>query len=390
MTGEVFAPDTLGGAGRWLHEVARYLVMRGNRITLVIRRARPELPAQEIIDDIRVFRYGNIGKKSLFDGISCFLQGRNLIGRILKKETFDICHICQPFSGLIAVFSALAGKPKVYSYFSPWHHEFLVDHVLGESPGINPRYWIRYLMERFIVRRCRKLIVLSDYSLGQVGQYHDLKNRCIKIPGGIDIKRFSPPNSKEQVRNEVNIPPCPLFLFTARNLRQRMGLFQLIEAISLLKSKIAGIKCAIAGRGPLKNDLESKISEYALESSVKLLGEVSEKELPLYYQAADLFLLPTQKLEGFGLVTLEALACGTPVVATPISANREVVGGLDKKFLAAGTESKDLADTIYNIYQELVEGKIDFKACRKYAEKFSWQHVSEQVENCYRNVINNS
>lgn len=386
MAAEIFAPDLIGGSGRWLHEVAKCLIDRGNKITLVLRRSRPDLPAQETIDGIRVFRYGKSRKKSWTNGLLYFFQGRELIKSLWKQEYFDICHIQQPFSGLITLQGSPSNKLMIYTYHSPWHQEYLVDQAKGNSPGINPGYWIRLAIERSVVSHCQKIILLSNYSLGLVDRYHNLKERCIQIPGGIDIIRFSPAISKNQVKQELGLPASSFLLFTVRNLRQRMGLFQLLEAITLLKKSIPGIFLIIAGKGPLQHDLEDKISDSQLQPNVSLVGQVAEEKLPLYYQAADIFVLPTQQLEGFGLVTMESLASGTPVVATPVSANLEVVGGLDKKFLSDGIEGKDIAQAVSKIYKELMDGHIDFKACRKYAEKFSWENIAEQVENCYKDL----
>lgn len=388
MAAEVFAPDHLGGAGRWCHEVAKNLVKRGNSVTLIIRRSKPELPEQEIIDGLQVFRYGNAQNKSWIDGILHFFEGLNLVKNLWERELFDLCHIQQPLSGLITVFGSPRSTPFVYTYHSPWPQEYLIDKSDGTSPGINPNYWIRFIIERFAVRYCQKIIVLSHYSLGLLEYFHHLKKLCITIPGGIDLRRFSPAASKKQVRKELGIPTEPFLLFTVRNVRQRMGLIQLIDAIALLKNEIPEILLIIAGKGPLKKDIETKIVECQLQPYVKLAGEVSEEELPLYYQAADLFVLPTQQLEGFGLVTMESLACGTPVVATPVGANVEVVGGLDKRLITIGTQPAELAHGILSFYQENLTTTFTPTICCEYAQQFSWERVAEQVEQCYREVLN--
>jgi len=79
----------------------------------------------------------------------------------------------------------------------------------------------------------------------------------------------------------------------------------------------------IGGKGPLRGELEERIADYGLSNKVRLLGFIPDHELVSYYQAADLFVVPSQALEGFGLITVEALASGLPVMATPVGGNKE-------------------------------------------------------------------
>ena len=236
------------------------------------------------------------------------------------------------------------------------------------------------------VNHCQKFIVLSDYSMDQVDQYHHLKERCIKIPGGIDIDHFSPAVSKNQAKEMLGLTEYPFLLFTVRSLRHRTGLFELLDTIMILKPYIPGIHLVIAGVGPLKQDIENKIVTGNLQSSVSLIGRVPDEKLPLYYKAADLFVLPTQKLEGFGLITVESLACGTPVVATPVGANVELLRALDERLLTPGSGASDMADTILKFYRE-PNKLIDSKACSEFAQQFSWEHIADKVENCYKELV---
>ena len=86
---------------------------------------------------------------------------------------------------------------------------------------------------------------------------------------------------------------------------------------------------AVAGGGPLRGELERQIEEFGLVRHVRLLGRVSDADLPLLYRAADLSVVPSTALEGFGLICVESLASGTPAMVTPVGGLPEVVGGLD-------------------------------------------------------------
>jgi glycosyltransferase involved in cell wall biosynthesis len=111
-----------------------------------------------------------------------------------------------------------------------------------------------------------------------------------------------------------------------------MGLEILLRAFRLLAREVPDLHLAIGGSGPLEGMLRALRGSLGLSDRVRFLGYVPEAALPGLYAAADLFVLPTEQLEGFGLVTVEALACGTPVVGTPVGATRRASLGIDPRW----------------------------------------------------------
>jgi glycosyltransferase involved in cell wall biosynthesis len=135
-------------------------------------------------------------------------------------------------------------------------------------------------------------------------------------------------------------------LFTVRNLVPRMGLENLLEAMTMLGEEQRNLLLLIGGEGQLRPRLEELIRSRGLQDSVQLLGFVPEDQLAKYYQASDMVVLPTLQLEGFGLVTVEALACGTPVMGTPVGAIPEVLSTVDPLLVTEGTDGLSLAKTL--------------------------------------------
>jgi glycosyltransferase involved in cell wall biosynthesis len=118
--------------------------------------------------------------------------------------------------------------------------------------------------------------------------------------------------------------------------------------------------------------------------------------LPEYYQAADIFVLPTVELEGFGLVTLEALASGTPVLGTPVGGTQEILSRFDDRFLFQDTRHESISRLISETCQEYrnqpVKWQLDSRQCRLFAEKYySWEtNVAATERLLLESIVNKS
>ena len=159
-----------------------------------------------------------------------------------------------------------------------------------------------------------------------------------------------------------------------------MGLPQLITALSAVIIENPEARLLMAGTGPLRKELEELIERQNLQDKVELLGFVEEERLPLYYAAADLFVLPTQQLEGFGIATIEALSTGTPALGTPIGATVEILGKLDKDLLFENPSSEAMAQKI-NQYLKKENLEPLRTRCREFVvENYAFEKIARQLE----------
>jgi SAM-dependent methyltransferase len=233
---------------------------------------------------------------------------------------------------------------------------------------------ILWLIERSCLRRATRIHVLSDFSASQLWQLYRIDSgRIVKIQGGADLGRFQPPADRMAVRQGLGLPTGVPVLLTVRNLQRRMGLDTLIEAMSLLRREHPEVVLLIGGTGPLRAELEAQVSSLGVRDQVRFLGYIPEADLPRYYQAADCFVLPTQELEGFGLITAEALASGTPVLGTPVGATPEVLGSLNPRLLFRGTKPEVMAEDLDRFLEadrhDPVSAAALRRACRTHAER---------------------
>jgi glycosyltransferase involved in cell wall biosynthesis len=281
----------------------------------------------------------------------------------------------------------------VYNYLSPWSEEYRTRALQGRLPLADPAtvrplpaesalIALRKRLERGVLQRSRRAILMTESMADICCDLHGLsREKIVVIPGGVDTDRFRPLPDRRSVRRALGLQENETLIFTVRNLVPRMGLGNLIEAMqSVLRSLPRGV-CIIGGDGPLKAALCDRAEELRLGDRVRFAGFIPEADLPGYYGAADLFVLPTAALEGFGLVTVEALACGTPVVGTPVGGTPEILRGLDPALILQGAEPNAIAAGILTALDRVV-GHEEWRArCRDYAvANYSWQVVVDRVE----------
>jgi glycosyltransferase involved in cell wall biosynthesis len=161
-----------------------------------------------------------------------------------------------------------------------------------------------------------------------------------------------------------------------------MGLENLISAFEIIQNG-RELLLVIGGAGPLEPALKEQARICGVEEFVRFIGYIPDGDLPSYYQMADLFILPTTELEGFGLVTVEALASGLPVLATPVGGTREILAKLGSDYLFDDSTPQSIATGILKALNGWAKNHSDYqsisKTCRRLAEKhYSWEaHVAK-------------
>jgi glycosyltransferase involved in cell wall biosynthesis len=368
---EVFFPDTIGGSGKVVYEVSKRLAGRGHKVYVLAPRLKSKLPQEEFLEGFRVYRYS-----------IPFLSSYQIFLKILRKASLDLINFHQPLSGLSISLSREARKiPKIYTFHSSWPEEY---EIKTGKKGIGSP--IRKYIERSVLNRCKKMIVLSEYSKNQLLEIHKILLGKIRIiPGGVDIDFFEPSKDKKVARDKLSIPQDKFVLFTVRNLVPRMGLENLIKAMSIIIKKDKDIFLVIGGRGFLETKLKNLTEELKLNEYIKFAGFIEEEKLPLYYQAADFFILPTKYLEGFGIVTVEALSSGTPALGTPVGGTKEILGKFDERLLFRGTDSESLAELILEFKRLSPEElkNLGIKAREFVVKNYSWDIIVPQWEEVF-------
>jgi glycosyltransferase involved in cell wall biosynthesis len=275
-----------------------------------------------------------------------------------------------------AVMDLLPPVPVTFSFHGPWALESLQE---GQS---SRSVWLKQQLEKYVYRHCDRFIVLSRAFGTILHQSYGIPWEQITIiPGGVNTQRFSLTQPRSHARLQLGWPLDRPILFTPRRLVHRMGLDKLLQSMVSVRQAVPDIWLAIAGKGPLLNALQVQIEEMELTQHVKLLGYVPDEDLPVAYQAADLTVVPSQSLEGFGLILVESLASGTPALCTPVGGMPDIIHPFSPDLVTDDITPGAIADRMI----ALLNGPLALpgrEACQAYArEHFNWKNIAPQVRN---------
>ena len=384
MVADVSPLEPRGGASRVLREQSHGLVERGHRVEVLCRMAWPGSPPMADLDGVPVHQYDVSRAHPVAFFVSSILGARRAYIRRLMRHRWDAVVLHQPLSAVGLRLILPRAIPAAYFFYSPAAAEYRIRAAYADS--FHPRLGVGLASallgwaEGASLRGCRRVIVLSEFSRRQLLSHHGaLAASVVKIPGGADLSRLRPAADRAAVRRELGIPSEGLFLFTVRDLEPRMGLDSLLQALALVRKDLA-VRLVIGGEGRLRAELEALVNSLGLRDIVRFAGLIPEADLPRYYQAADCFVLPTRDLEGFGLVTVEALACGTPVLGTPVGATPEILSPLAPELLTDDASPEALARGIGRV-APLLEDAAFRARCRDHAERhYGWQTAVARLE----------
>jgi glycosyltransferase involved in cell wall biosynthesis len=278
------------------------------------------------------------------------------------------------------VLDRIGARPLVVHFHGPWALESAAEGAGGLR--VAAKRWL----ERAVYRRGTRFIVLSQAFAEILEREYGVPGDAIRIvPGGVDLQRFRIATSRVEARRALGWPTDRPTVVTVRRLVRAKGIENLIDAVAKVRRVHPDLLMMIVGTGPLADDLQRRVREQGLEDSVRFTGYVPQEQLPMIYSAADLSIVPTIALEGFGLVVLESLACGTPALVTPVAGLPGVVTDLDPALVMPGTDADAIASTL----GDALSGSLplpDASTCRAYAQRFDWPAIATRVRDVYREV----
>jgi glycosyltransferase involved in cell wall biosynthesis len=377
MVSDGIAPERVGGSYRYLRDLCKALSARGHECHVIVPQARKDAPLEEVgADGVAVHRVVDPpGPRLLgFAGRPRAIAGRvTALIEEVKPEALGV-HWAYLASAL-----PVARVPRICFFYGPWGAEFAARHG-GHRPGIRLLAGAMTRCERRVVSGCAAAIVLSRYSAQQLGDLHGIpRDRIHVVPPGVDLAHFAPSPERQRVRRALGLPSAATLAVAVRRLDRRTGVDLLLRAVQAMDLPPQDLHLVIVGRGPDAARAQRLRCSLGLEDRVTLAGFVEESVLPQYYQAADVSVMPSIVLEGFGLATIESLACGTPVIGTRVGATPEILTQLSPNLVAEATP-RALGARLGQFCRD--QGGFPSRAaCRQFAaERCAWDSAVAGVE----------
>jgi glycosyltransferase involved in cell wall biosynthesis len=309
-----------------------------------------------------------------------FFDQRRIIGKYLDNDLDLVVSHCTP--SLFPSLPDLRGKPLICHFHGPRYLERTLEGAKAVSVQLSK------FVEHRVYRRADHVIALSSYMKRVIVETYGLPEERVSIvPGGVNLHHFKQFLSRADARERLELSQERPIVVTVRRLEHRMGLHNMIEAMREVVRAYPDVLLMIVGKGSLRTELAQHIESCSLTSNVRLAGGVSDPMLRLLYRAANLSIVPTTAYEGFGLILVESLACGTPVLGTPQGAIPEVLGPLSESLILESAAPQHLGEGML----EALRGKRvlpSSEQCETYAARnYAWPVIASKVCQVYREVL---
>ena len=354
-----------GGVTAHVAQLARALGRSGHEVQVLA----PHSPSRDFQDSDLLVPFGRSvplpsGGSTARVTLSWWLYPK--IRALLKKEQFDIIHLHEPMVPILPLCVLEFSKSVNVGTF---HASYSRQHLYRAFQPIIKR-WQKRLHGSIAVSPAARRYVNNTFP----GEYEI-------IPNGIDYKHFS-----------ANVAPLPQYqdgklniLFVGR-LEKRKGLRYLLEAYSKLKWEMPDIRLIVVGPGNPDKESYRILSSHGLRD-VEFAGRVSYDELPRYYATADIFCSPATGGESFGIVLLEAMSAGKPVVASDIEGFRGIMTDGEQGLLVTKKDTGGLANALGRLARDPeLRSKLGGQGSRS-AEDYRWEVVAGRVEEYYNRCI---
>lgn len=288
------------------------------------------------------------------------------VARVLDRERFDIIHFHEPLMPALPITVLRASKTCNVGTF----HAYAQSH--------RAYYYGRRLVRRYF-RKLHGLITVSEPAREFVSQYFAGDYRV--IPNGVEVERFGTVRApfRELRDGKLNI------LFVGR-LEQRKGLGVLLRAYVQLRQRVPDLRLIVVGEGRMRRGYERFILENGIPDIV-MAGHIGADELARYYQSADIFCAPNTGKESFGIVLLEAMAAGLPVVASDIPGFAQLIRSGRQGILVRRDDPYSLTSALNLLVQDKDLRRRLGEEGRRNVETYAWGRVTDQVLDVYEEAL---
>lgn len=360
-----------GGVANHIYNLYKYLTNMGHEVRVIA----PASKAVTTFGDyfIPIGKPRPIPTSGSIIRVSLSVRLASAIKEVLDREQFDIVHLHEPFMPMLcSAVLRFSNTVNVGTF-----------HACDGSPG----YKFAWPLGRIMVkRRTHKLdgkIAVSKPAMEYASKY--VSGDFNIIPNGIDLEHFSPEVLPIQEFHDGNLN----IVFVGR-LERRKGLDYLLRAYHQVKQEVPDSRVIVVGPGTrLRKKYERWIKHHNVKDVV-FIGYATYVDLPRYYQTADIFCSPATGRESFGIVLVEAMAMGKPVVATTIDGYASVVTHGEEGLLVPPKDSEKLAQALLTLLKDKALRQKMGEKGKLTAQNYSWEQIARRVFDYYLKAISES
>lgn len=362
------------GTGMVCYHNAMGLAKLGHDVTVITAAHPPgeyDYPEEITVQRLKpIFRIGNAP----------------LLPGLLSLKDYDIVHLHWPFifgADMLWLISKLRGIPYVLT-----HHNDLI------GDGLRKYIFDGYsaVASRIVLGGASKFAVVSSDHAADCQLTPQFKKRwedVVEIPNGVDIELFQPGLDGNSVREKYGLThehEIVMFVGGLDRAHHFKGVGNLIRAFAKIDRPNA--RLMLVGDGDMRADYEAQVSQAGIADKTIFTGSITHDDLPKYYNAANALVLSSFPPESFGMVLIEAMACGTPAIAHNIPGVRSVVNhGEDGFLVEAGNEPK-LVEAITQVISDIdLQQEMGRKGRQKIEQKYAWSQIVKKLEATYQDIV---
>lgn len=385
--GELGTKDT-GGMNVYIRELAGELGKRGHRVDIYTRVHDPRDPQVIHLNDnarvihLRAGKNGYMHKLAIYPYLDDFTGA---LESFVREENlhYDLIHSHYWMSGQVGQWAQARWRVP----------HMLMFHTLGavkNTTGVGEKEpLLRIKTERQLVEHCHRLITATEREKEELIQFYGAKpEKMSVIPCGVNMDLFRPVN-KAFARKQLGFADDEKIVLYVGRFAALKGIDRLLKAMAKLHS-YRGLKLVIIGGDgdgtPELKAFRRLSSDLGINDMISFVGRAEQRDLPPYYSAADILAVPSYH-ESFGLVALEALACGTPVVATNVGAmNRVIASGKTGRVVAESSPAA-FGEAILEFVVKQRHELESQETIRNSVEHLNWPHVAEAMITEYESML---
>ncbi len=381
----------------YVHDINRHLVQLGHRVT-VVTPTMADAAAEETFDGVDVIRfpmrlpesllYGHVAqaKVTQWEKIGRLFSISNYL-RLQYKHAVRAGKSCG--ADIVHGHWAIPTGPSIVATARKLSIPCMItmhggDVYVNKSQGYDfPTRWYVKPILKYVLNAASRLTAISDDCREHAVACGASPGQIRLVFNGADLERFSPGVTTDSDAEKYG----PHMVFTCRQLFPRKGIAILLKAAAIVRKSVPDLKVVIAGDGFQRAELEQLARDLSIEEITSFLGWIANKDLPVYYRAAAVSVIPSLE-EGFGIPAAEAMGCELAVVASDAGGLPEVVDDGVTGFVVPKGDVEALADKMLQVLKDPeLRGRMGKAGREKALKSFSWVNSAEQFTELYRELL---